>query len=65
MYNYPEQAKQEATHTDDFGNLYYVIGNTPCEFCVDYWDRRLNKWTQDLGKDFSYLIKLGAPGRKK
>lgn len=60
MYNYPEQANTEATHKDDFGNLYRVLGANPREFCVDYWDKRLNRWVQDMGKDFSYLVRIKA-----
>jgi len=58
MFNYPDQAKNEATHTDDMGNLYRVLGDKPVEFCVDYWDRRMDRWCQDIGKTFPYLVKL-------
>lgn len=58
MFNYPEQAKKEATHTDDLGYLYRVLGDKPVQYCVDYWDVRLNKWCQDMGRAFPHLIKL-------
>lgn len=58
MFIYPEQAIQEATHTDDMGYLYRVLGKEPKEFCVDYWDVRFNRWCQDIGKSFVYLINL-------
>lgn len=58
MFNYPEQAKNEATHTDDVGYLYRVLGDNPKAFCVDYWDLRLCRWCQDMGTSFDYLIKL-------
>lgn len=65
MFNYPEQAVKEATHTDDVGYLYKV--NIDVNFGdpfstrvvhVEYWDLRMNRWCQDLGKNFSYLVKL-------
>lgn len=67
MFNYPEQAKNEATHTDDVGYLYKVNvdvhfnSNDPFstrDVFVQYWDLRMNRWCQDLGKDFGYLVKL-------
>lgn len=57
MFEYPEQAKKEATHTDDVGYLYRVYGE-PREFGVEYWDRRFNMWCQDTGKFFDFLIPL-------
>lgn len=50
--------KSEATHTDENNNLYKVLGQNPERYCVFYWDRRMNAWNQDLGKDFSHLIKI-------
>ena len=55
MFKYPEQAKKEATHTDDVGNLYRVFGEVR-EFKVEYWDRRYGMWCQDMGKFFDFLI---------
>lgn len=52
-----EQAKQEATHTDEYGNLYKSLTETPSPYCVYYWHRS-GQWFQDLGKDFSHLIPL-------
>jgi hypothetical protein len=52
------QAIKEQTHTDAEGNIYKVLGDKPQEFCVFYWNQHSNQWFQDLGKDFSYLIKL-------
>lgn len=49
---------KDATHKDEFGNWYKVIGDYPQEYCVWYWDRRMSVWNQDLGKDFSHLIKI-------
>ena len=57
MPNYPDTALKESTHTDDFGYLYRVMGEEPRAFCVDYWDLRLNRWCQDMGTSFPYLIK--------
>lgn len=59
MFNYPQQAKEEATHTDDVGYLYRVWGDSPKTFYVDYWDLRFNRWCQDMGTSFDYLVKLG------
>lgn len=53
-----EQAKNEATHTDENGNLYRSIGKEPQAYCVDYFDNRLQVWCQDLGNDYSHLIPL-------
>lgn len=58
MFNYPEQAKNEATHTDDVGYLYKVVGDKLEAFSVYYWDLRFNRWCQDMGTNFSYLVKL-------
>lgn len=59
MFNYPIQAQKQATHTDDVGYLYRVIfGDNGKAAYVEYWDLRLRCWCQDLGKDFSYLIKI-------
>ena len=57
MPDYPDTALKESTHTDDFGYLYRVVGEEPQAFCVDYWDLRLNRWRQDMGTSFPYLIK--------
>lgn len=58
MFNFPDKAVKEATHTDDLGYLYRVLGDEPKEFCVDYWDFRFNGWCQEMGKSFPYLVKL-------
>ena len=50
---------EQPTHKDEYGNLYKVIGDKPQQFCVFYWNRASNQWFQDLGKDFSHLIKIG------
>jgi hypothetical protein len=48
----------EATHKDEFGNIYKVIGDKPQAYCVFYWHKQANQWFQDLGKDFSHLVKI-------
>jgi hypothetical protein len=54
MYEYPEQAMKEATHTDENGYMYKQL--SPLLFM--YWDRRFNGWFQEMTKDLSFLIKL-------
>jgi hypothetical protein len=51
MYQYPEKAITEATHTDDNGYMYKMISNS----LVLYWDRRFDGWYQEQTKDFSFL----------
>lgn len=51
---------EQATHKDEHGNLYKVIGKKPQEFCVFFWNRSSQQWFQDLGKDFSHLIEIKA-----
>lgn len=59
MLDYSIQAQKEATHTDDVGYLYKVITDENGNIVhVEYWDLRLTRWCQDLGTDFSYLIKI-------
>lgn len=58
MFNYPEQAKNEATHTDDVGYLYRAVTDSSKIVYVEYWDLRLNRWCQDLGRLFAYLVKI-------
>ena len=53
-----EQAQKEATHTDENGYLYRVIGEKAQSYCVDYFDLRMQAWCQDMGSDFSHLIPL-------
>ncbi len=54
MYNYPDKAKSEATHTDDNGYLYKKVS----ESFVLYWDRRFNNWYEEKANEFSFLIPL-------
>lgn len=49
---------ENATHTDEYGNFYRVIGDKPQEFCVYFWHWSSKQWFQDLGKDFSHLVKI-------
>lgn len=49
---------KEATHTDEFGNFYKLVGDSPKRYCVFYWHKSLCKWCQDLGIDFSHLVKI-------
>ena len=51
---------EQATHKDEFGNLYKVVGDKPQEFCVFFWNHSSQQWFQDLGKDFSHLIEIKA-----
>jgi hypothetical protein len=53
-----EEAKQEATHTDENANLYLVIAEQTIQFCVYYYDRRLCGWCQDMGVNFDHLIPI-------
>jgi hypothetical protein len=46
-----------ATHTDEFGNFYKSINEIPMEYCVYYWHNS-GRWFQDLGRDFSHLVKI-------
>lgn len=51
---------EQATHKDEFGNLYKVLGDKPQEFCVFFWNHSGRQWFQDLGKDFSHLTEIKA-----
>lgn len=46
----------DATHYDEFGNFYKAC--VLSEFCVMYWNHPNSRWAQDLGKDYSHLIKI-------
>ena len=50
--------KSKATHKDEYGNLYRVLGDKPQQFGVLFWNHSSRQWFQDLGKDFSHLIKI-------
>jgi hypothetical protein len=50
---------KDATHKDEYGNFYKVLGDKPQEYCVYFWNWPNYCWAQDLGKDFSHLIKIG------
>lgn len=54
MYVYPEQARKDATHTDENGYLYKQLSPS----VVMYWDRRFNGWYQEMSRDFDFLIKV-------
>ncbi len=49
---------EQATHKDEYGNFYKVVGEKPQAYCVWYWNKTNQQWYQDLGKDFSHLIKI-------
>ena len=51
-----EQAQKEATHTDENGCLYRVIGEKAQSYCVDYFDLRMQARCQDMGSGLSYSI---------
>lgn len=52
-----KQIPAGATHTDEYGNFYKSLTEVPTSYCVYYWHNS-NQWFQDLGKDFSHLVKL-------
>jgi hypothetical protein len=58
--NMNNKIPKETTHTDCYGNFYKCLGEFPKEFCVFYWSPSSKQWFQDLGKDFSHLIKIKA-----
>ena len=51
---------EQATHKDEFGNLYKVLGDKPKQYSVFFWNQSSQQWFQDLGKDFSHLAEIKA-----
>lgn len=52
-----KQIPTDPTHKDEYGNFYKSLTEIPTSYCVYYWHNS-NQWFQDLGKDFSHLVKL-------